>query len=461
MVVTDSVSRTSRIDGWKSIARYLGRDRATAMRWETSRGLPVHRYPGGGRASVYAFEEELDSWLAGEVGLDPQTGTVDVGPWRRRSFIGGTVAVAVSGVAGLSLIRRAEEQSQVASLLEQARVLRSQNTLETQNQAIGLANEAVLLAPMNADAWGALGYARATASRWRKEPESRQLRELATMDGQRSLDLEPGNAKGELALASALPLMGKDNWLIRANGLKRALERDQADPEVLIELAWVLRFSGHCNDAAAICKKVKAPEQNAPLYNIWSRALWSAGRIEERDRVTSKAAALYPSNKSLWFSRIEMMIFGGETEKAIAFARMPEGRPSLVTDDEVTELISLSRTMDSRKPAEISETLSRLTVRAKFAIRPAINAVRVASMAGRLDEAFALVDAYLFGRGREVSGNLGGGLFMPTSQRHTNYLFEPPMAPMRDDLRFKGLLEELGLERYWRESRHPPDFRQT
>jgi len=34
-------------------------------RWETTRGLPVHRVPGAGRANVYAYTEELAEWLSG------------------------------------------------------------------------------------------------------------------------------------------------------------------------------------------------------------------------------------------------------------------------------------------------------------------------------------------------------------------------------------------------------------
>ncbi|HVM76339.1 MAG TPA: hypothetical protein VMT75_11890 [Candidatus Saccharimonadales bacterium] len=34
-------------------------------RWEVERGLPVHRVPGAGRGSVFAYREELDRWLEG------------------------------------------------------------------------------------------------------------------------------------------------------------------------------------------------------------------------------------------------------------------------------------------------------------------------------------------------------------------------------------------------------------
>jgi hypothetical protein len=54
---------------------------------------------------------------------------------------------------------------------------------------------------------------------------------------------------------------------------------------------------------------------------------------------------------------------------------------------------------------------------------------------------------------------MGNGLFSPLDQRRTNFLFEPPAAPMRADRRFAALTEELGLERFWRESRRPPDYR--
>jgi len=52
-----------RLDSWKEIAAYLCRGERTVKRWERERSLPVHRLPGGGRGSVYAFTAELDEWL--------------------------------------------------------------------------------------------------------------------------------------------------------------------------------------------------------------------------------------------------------------------------------------------------------------------------------------------------------------------------------------------------------------
>ena len=54
---------TDRLDSWKDIAAYLGREVRTVQRWEAERSLPVHRLPGGDRPRVYALKAELDTWL--------------------------------------------------------------------------------------------------------------------------------------------------------------------------------------------------------------------------------------------------------------------------------------------------------------------------------------------------------------------------------------------------------------
>jgi len=54
-----------RLDSWKEIAAFFGRAERTVKRWEAERGLPVHRVPGSGRGSVFAYSDELADWLKG------------------------------------------------------------------------------------------------------------------------------------------------------------------------------------------------------------------------------------------------------------------------------------------------------------------------------------------------------------------------------------------------------------
>jgi TolB-like protein/Tfp pilus assembly protein PilF len=51
-----------RLDSWKEIAAYLGREVRTVQRWEKTEGLPVHRLQHDKLGSLYAFRSELDAW---------------------------------------------------------------------------------------------------------------------------------------------------------------------------------------------------------------------------------------------------------------------------------------------------------------------------------------------------------------------------------------------------------------
>jgi tetratricopeptide (TPR) repeat protein len=57
------LSKRETLESWKEISAYLLRKPRTCQRWEIEFCLPVHRLDGSPRARVYAFKDELDSWL--------------------------------------------------------------------------------------------------------------------------------------------------------------------------------------------------------------------------------------------------------------------------------------------------------------------------------------------------------------------------------------------------------------
>ncbi len=75
------IPNDQRLDGWKAIANFLGRERSTAIRWANERGLPVHRVPGGRTGTVYALRSELDAWLSSDRrdATDPASSVDDAG----------------------------------------------------------------------------------------------------------------------------------------------------------------------------------------------------------------------------------------------------------------------------------------------------------------------------------------------------------------------------------------------
>src|SRR5467141_5163447 len=59
---TNADGQGRRLESWKEVAAYLGRDITTVRRWEKREGLPVHRLHHSKLGSLYAFTAELDAW---------------------------------------------------------------------------------------------------------------------------------------------------------------------------------------------------------------------------------------------------------------------------------------------------------------------------------------------------------------------------------------------------------------
>ena len=112
--MTDShEAPAKRLDSWKAISDYLGRDERTVRRWEKELGLPVRRVPGGRGHSVFAYVSEVETWLQTNPPVQtspPRDGAVaaplPVTPtsapssgWRRTQ-----VLAAAAGVLALSVI---------------------------------------------------------------------------------------------------------------------------------------------------------------------------------------------------------------------------------------------------------------------------------------------------------------------------------------------------------------------
>ena len=107
---TDAGPANKRLQSWKEIAAFFNRDERTIRRWETQRGLPVHRVPGGTRGAIYAYTAELDVWLKQPDAADetegasaelsrpePETPAAGViqGTWRYKRLVTAAISLAV------------------------------------------------------------------------------------------------------------------------------------------------------------------------------------------------------------------------------------------------------------------------------------------------------------------------------------------------------------------------------
>jgi TolB-like protein/Flp pilus assembly protein TadD len=107
-----------RLESWKAIAAYLGRDVTTVRRWEKREGLPVHRLHHSKLGSVYAYTTELDAWrnerAAGALPNTPDSDFAPASTWLAGRLPAAIVLVAliVTSSVGLTWFGRARTASQ-------------------------------------------------------------------------------------------------------------------------------------------------------------------------------------------------------------------------------------------------------------------------------------------------------------------------------------------------------------
>jgi len=166
--VAQGATSPCRLDSWKEIAAFFGRDERTVRRWEKESALPVHRVPGAAKGRVFAYESELDLWLSTPqalrtttLTLEPRVSPVQIGqvqtsevqPEGKHWLFGaagmwvGTLAVCAALAAGIWVYRKSHRFAAYASAPNASRARAKdlhQTTASAQNAYSGTDSVAVL-----------------------------------------------------------------------------------------------------------------------------------------------------------------------------------------------------------------------------------------------------------------------------------------------------------------------------
>lgn len=382
----------------------------------------------------------------------------------RRALALGGAAAGLAALGGGTLLYRHLAQPQLSpeaqALKDQGFVALAQDTREGLNQGIGLLTRLTEIAPESADAWGMLGFAYARSANFRPAAESKTMNERAQAAGRIARGLDPGNAYSILSEVYGIPLRG--NWSKVEAVQRRALAARSDDNLILMLLGHLLSDVGRMTDAAGVVDRFTANPLTPAQYYQRIQIQWGAGQLERLESTMAEAGRVYPTQFAIWFSRFYVAVFSGRPGQAVAMGEDIENRPSGFPAEEFADILAVARAARSRAPAEIAKVMDRQMNRARNGSGMAENALQFACLFGRLDEAFAIAQAYYFSRGfvvPELRFSSGQGSYLRLENRTTRFLFQPSTAPMRADPRFRGLIEELGLEAYWRDAGIGPDFR--
>jgi hypothetical protein len=219
-------------------------------------------------------------------------------------------------------------------------------------------------------------------------------------------------------------------------------------------MSKVLGNVGRWRDAARYTKAINRHELVIPGVS-WRllNDLWASGDLQAADRQLEIAVRQWPQHARVWRARVNYLMYSGRSVDVLRILREPADIPAELNVDYLRSLRSTAEALSGQASRETAVTRNLKYLRS----RPAagLDSAQACVALGSLEAAFEIFQGYYFGEGdwRAVAP-IGGD-----EDRITSPLFQPVMTSIWRDPRFDRLLERIGLNAHWRETRTIPDFR--
>ncbi len=329
------------------------------------------------------------------------------------------------------------------------------------SEAISLIERAVEIAPEDAAAWGLLALVRARADQHAAPDTAVSTTALIDEAAARALALDPANADAKAAIALAIPYYG--DWLAAERRFDAVLA-DHPD-HVIVQDArmFLLGAVGRMRDSGLVRVAVapSAPFDASMQYGL-IYGLWFLGRIEEADRVASRAMEMWPRHYGVWFARFWLLAGTDRYDRALVQIDDAAARPELPPPIIETLRNSISAAY-TQQPAAIGAAVDQVMAGVARSVAAVVNGMMLLNHLGATDRAFDLARAYYLEQGpviAAVSWRPGQPIIRDQRRRKSNVLFTPTLAAMRSDPRFMPLVQQMGLVDYWDKRGVRPDFLQ-
>jgi hypothetical protein len=323
-----------RLTSWKEIAAFLGRDERTAKRWEASRGLPVRRLPGSGRAAVFAYVHELQAWLDGHAAPEladtpPEIIAPVAAPHATGWPVAWTIAAAVAVIAVVAAIV-------VASVPPRTAAPREAGTYRPANPV-------------------ALEYYRSGLHAWQTRSPSGLLR--AIEDFKAAGRLDPKYAGAYVGLANAYNLLCE--YTSTACGTAYAQARAAAEHAIALDpalagahaaLAFDDFYERH-DEAGARREFVRAIalDPRDPAFHHWyATFLMTIGDFVAARGEIQKASELDSESVAILADKALILFYAGDARQAVRLLKQIEAdQPPFASSHNYLAFIDLMQGDDS------------------------------------------------------------------------------------------------------------------
>jgi tetratricopeptide (TPR) repeat protein len=417
--------RAGRLKSWKEIAAFFGADERTVKRWETKRGLPIHRPPGGAKSTVYADTAELELWLKGEAPHAPSPRAT--GP-RRWVFAAAAMLLALAAGTGFTL--RAlpgagapahhQPSADVAELYLAGRYNFERRVPESLNRAVALFSQAIRRDPDYAEAYAGLANCHLMLREYAGVPDAVAY-PRARAAAQRALALDDGLAEAHAALAFVCFFYDHD-FNAGLAGFQRAISLDGASPGA---------------------------------HHWYATALYHAGRVPEALAQINEAQRLEPQSQSILADKALILFHAGQVEEAIALLRQMEtADPAYASPHSYLAQIHLARGDYPAWLAEARTFAGLVRDPDKLSVVTAAERGYAAGGAPAMFEAMLARQRALFAAGREHGVDLAATYALAGQRDAAMRILagavrdrDPYLVALRIDPRFAGLRQAPDFQR--------------
>jgi tetratricopeptide (TPR) repeat protein len=362
MVGTNASSNRQRLDSWKEIAAFFGRDERTVNRWEKELGLPVHRLPGT-KGRVYAYSDELSDWLVASRNVEaassrrdsPRQSDAEPPNARLTVIAGGNPSVAVPP---------AESQPETPAKFPLANpVGQFRMWLWVLAALLALVTICALVLFRHTDTGANSGFRKGQnaattsqsdsrgvvqASSPAHNPEAEQLylkgryywNKRTPEDLNKAVDYftqaivhDPGYASAYVGLADCYNLLREYTAMPAAEAYPRALaaakkavELDDRSSAAHASLAFVLFYGKWdvANADAEFRRAIDLDPNNAVAHHWYANYLMTVHRLPEAVAEIERSQALDPSSASILADKANILIQAGRQDEGITLLKQME-----------------------------------------------------------------------------------------------------------------------------------------
>jgi tetratricopeptide (TPR) repeat protein len=276
---------------------------------------------------------------------------------------------------------------------------------------------------------------------------------------ERALALDPELGQVYGTLANLVPRF--NNWSEVEALFQKGLAKTPSNPNLMHLHAQFLLSAGRTADGIARLRVLRARNPlSAAIAVDLATALFDAGRAAEALAAIDQAYALWPAIMLVWSECVRLHVVADQFDRVQSLLDAPP--PGIAPDDPnlARRRLHLIARRD-RRPADLAAGRKNFMEFSRVGIAPATVAIHALTTLDQPDAAFEIAQEIFRSdppQARSAGVNMMG-TYTLAGQPDAVVLFRRDTANLRRLAGFGEILNRIGLEDYWRQSKSVPDFR--